>query len=143
MKRKFNIFAVLLLATTLIFGSTLCYAGEGEETDGAAAMEESRNVTRTINEQTDFVTRNVKLGSTGASIDVCLEYAWDEGLSGWFTGARHTMTHVPSDVSLIIWSLNFSGTGGSYITVMVDYTANGSRASASEQFYVDEYGNVY
>lgn len=143
MKRKFNIFAVLLLAMTLIFGSMLCYAAEGEEADCAAAVEESRKVTRTINEQTASITRNVRLGSTGASIDVCLEYAWDEGLSGWFTGARHTMTHVPSDVSLIIWSLNFSGIGGSYISVTVDYTANGSRASASEQFYVDEYGDVY
>lgn len=143
MKRKFNIFAVLLLTMTLIFGSTLCYAAEGEETDGAAAAEESGYAARSVNTQTDSVPKSVYLGSTGAWIDIRLEYAWDEGYTGWFTGASHTLTCVPSDVNLILWSVSFSGTGSSYVTVTVDYSANNIREEVTKVFYVDGYGDVY
>ena len=51
---------------------------------------------------------------------------------------------VASTKSMITSGFSFSKTGNSsYITVNVSYKYGGKLHSASQQYYVDEYGSVY
>ena len=144
MKKKLNLFAAIILTMTLIFGSTLCYAAEGEETENIEAVERHNAVARSINTQTSETTKTVNLGSTGIIAYVTLNYSWDEGYTGWFNSASIVGTYVPSGTQFTLMDFAHSATGNSsYITVTIKYICNGVYDVASRQFYVDEYGELY
>ncbi|MGN1187410.1 MAG: hypothetical protein ACI4R6_02855 [Lachnospiraceae bacterium] len=130
MRKKLNIFVAVVLAMTLMFGSTLCYAAEAavEPTEG------SRAIART---QSHEVSRDIS-GDNGASFKIMLSYQWDEGYAGWFT-----------DVALVeiqnaqLLSFTHTEENRSCVTVRIEYKDNtGTERQVSATYSVDEYGDV-
>ena len=117
MRKKLKIFMELILAMTLIFGSTLCYASDGDVVEAIS--------------NTDIV------------VYFDLHYAWEEGYTSWFTGAELTEADVPDGHTVIIYGLTHNADGNSSnITVTIDMEYEKLRFNVSKSFYVDEYGNL-
>ena len=130
MRKKLNIIAAAVLILTLMFGSTLCYAAEGT----AKLAEESRAIARSQSESGVFA-----FSDDNTTIYVRLYWEWNEGYTGWFRSAAFV-----NMTSGVMTGFSFSDTGNSsYITVSVSYEYGGKLWTASQQFYVDEYGSVY
>ncbi len=118
---------------TLMFGSTMCLAAEKND------VSENRN--ESIQARTQSMSGVYKFtdNNTGIDIYVRLYWAWDEGYTGYFRDAE--LVNLTSGE---LAGFSFSKTGNSsYITVNVSYKYGGKLHSASQQYYVDEYGSVY
>ena len=118
---------------TLMFGSTMCLAAEKND------VSENRN--EIIQARTQSMSGVYKFtdNNTGIDIYVRLYWAWDEGYTGYFRDAE--LVNLTSGE---LAGFSFSKTGNSsYITVNVSYKYGGKLHSASQQYYVDEYGSVY
>lgn len=129
-RKKFSMLVAMVMAVTLMFGSTVCFAAEKDE-----------DVVETLEARTQYSTGNFSFtdGSTGITIYIRLYWAWDEGYTGWFRDAE--LVNLPSGE---LTGFSFSKTGNSsYITVNVSYKYGGKIHTASQQYYVDEYGSVY
>ena len=106
----------LILAMTLIFGSTLCYASDGDVVE--ANDYNTFGVTRSQQE-----TKHIGLRISNTDIVVYFDfhYAWEEGYTSWFTGAELTEADVPDGHTVIIYGLTHNADGNSSnITVTID-----------------------
>ena len=141
-RRKINILMSLVMAMTLMFGSTVCFAAETD--DVAETGEQERAVARM---QSGTVTKS---GSYSFPEDVLISYTvsiqaeWDEGYSCTIKGgsADPRISQMPE--------------GTSYTTRMYSEEISGNRItyklylfknhiicnSVLLTFYVDEYGRV-
>jgi hypothetical protein len=142
-KKKINLFIAMILSVTMLFGSTVCFAAENDaEVDNTLSVQSNESV-RAARSMTDSKPVTINVGATGVIAYVNLNYAWDEGYTGWFTGASLTGTYVPVGTSLVLRDFTTSDVGNSsYITVTVTYIINGAQYNASATFYVDEWGEV-
>lgn len=132
-RKKLNFFVAMIMVMTLMFGSTMCLAAEKND------VSENRN--ESIQARTQSMSGVYKFtdNNTGIDIYVRLYWAWDEGYTGYFRDAE--LVNLTSGE---LAGFSFSKTGNSsYITVNVSYRYGGKLHSASQQYYVDEYGSVY
>ena len=141
-RRKLNILMALVMAMTLMFGSTVCFAAETD--DVAEAVEQERAVARM---QSGTVRKS---GSYSFPEDVLISYTvniqaeWDEGYYS-------TITDGSADAQI-----SYKPEGTSYTTRMYSEEISGNRItyklylfknhiicnSVLLTFYVDEYGRV-
>ena len=106
----------LILAMTLIFGSTLCYASDGDVVE--ANDYNTFGVTRSQQETKHI---GLRISNTDIVVYFDLHYAWEEGYTSWFTGAELTEADVPDGHTVIIYGLTHNADGNSSnITVTID-----------------------
>ena len=116
MRKKLKIFMELILAMTLIFGSTLCYASDGDVVE--ANDYNTFGVTRSQQETKHI---GLRISNTDIVVYFDLHYAWEEGYTSWFTGAELTEADVPDGHTVIIYGLTYNTDGNSSnITVTID-----------------------
>ena len=116
MRKKLKIFMELILAMTLIFGSTLCYASDGDVVE--ANDYNTFGVTRSQQETKHI---GLRISNTDIVVYFDLHYAWEEGYTSWFTGAELTEADVPDGHTVIIYGLTHNADGNSSnITVTID-----------------------
>lgn len=135
--KNLKIFMELILAMTLIFGNTLCYASDGEVVEvndnNAFGLARSQQETKHI---------GLRISNTDIVVYFDLHYAWEEGYTSWFTGAE-LKADVPDGHTVIIYGLTHNADGNSSnITVTIDMEYEKLRFNVSKSFYVDEYGNL-
>lgn len=143
MKKKISLFAALLLTMTLALGGTLCYGAEVQVPENTAA-EESQNTERSINTQSG--SKYIAAGTDeGVAYGFYIYYEWNEGYTGWFTGAElKQFVVLKGSETVIMYSFTHNADGNSsYMTVTIDYKYGGAARLLSVTFYVDEYGEVY
>lgn len=137
MKKKINIFLAVVCAMTMMFGSTLCFAAEN-----VPSVESSEN-SRAVGAMSGSEEKTIAIGDTGVIATVTLNFKYNSGYTGWFTGANITSTFIPSGLSVQSKGISTSPVGNnSYITVTVTYIINGIWYDASATYYVDEWGTV-
>ncbi len=137
MKKKINIFLAVVCAMTMMFGSTLCFAAEN-----VPSVESSEN-SRAVGAMSGSEQKTIAIGDTGVVAVINLNYSYNSGYTGWFTGAYVIKTWVPDGVEAKLQSTSTSSVGNnSYITVTVTYTINNIWYDASATYYVDEWGTV-
>lgn len=132
MKKKFNLFLAMVLAMTMLFGSTLCFAAEA---DNEPEVEEEEISTR----ERYLREENFEIkGSDGSYFKIHVNYGWDEGISGFVTSA---------------YIVNWGNTNGmtasncvkenNFAVVKITYKdlANNEK-KISFHFRVDEYGST-
>ena len=106
----------LILAMTLIFGSTLCYGSDGDVVE--ANDYNTFGVTRSQQETKHI---GLRISNTDIVVYFDLHYAWEEGYTSWFTGAELTEADVPDGHTVIIYGLTHNADGNSSnITVTID-----------------------
>lgn len=138
MRKKLKIFMELILAMTLIFGSTLCYGSDGDVVE--ANDYNTFGVTRSQQETKHI---GLRISNTDIVVYFDLHYAWEEGYTSWFTGAELTEADVLDGHTVIIYGLTHNADGNSSnITVTIDMEYEKLRFNVSKSFYVDEYGNL-
>ena len=116
MRKKLKIFMELILAMTLIFGSTLCYGSDGDVVE--ANDYNTFGVTRSQQETKHI---GLRISNTDIVVYFDLHYAWEEGYTSWFTGAELTEADVPDGHTVIIYGLTHNADGNSSnITVTID-----------------------
>ncbi len=144
MKKKINLFIAMILSVTMLFGSTVCFAAENEvDVDNTLSVQSNESV-RVARSMTNSKIVAINVGDTGVIAYVNLNYAWDEGYTGWFTDASFVITQCSAGTRWIYQGFSKSPTGNSsYITVTVSYIINDMPYSVSETFYVDEWGELY
>ena len=145
MKKKINLFIAMILSVTMLFGSTVCFAAENDaEVDNTLSVQSNESV-RVAGSMTNSKIVAINVGDTGVIAYVNLNYAWDEGYTGWFTGANLNGVYTPNGISVEFKGLGTSETGNSsYITVTATVELNGDfMYTVSGTFYVDECGEVY
>ena len=145
MKKKINLFIAMILSVTMLFGSTVCFAAENDmDVDNTLSVQSNESV-RVARSMTNSKIVAINVGDTGVIAYVNLNYAWDEGYTGWFTGANLNGVYTPNGISVEFKGLGTSETGNSsYITVTATVELNGDfMYTVSGTFYVDEWGEVY
>ena len=145
MKKKINLFIAMILSVTMLFGSTVCFAAENDvDVDNTLSVQSNESV-RVAGSMTNSKIVSINVGDTGVIAYVNLNYAWDEGYTGWFTGANLNGVYTPNGISVEFKGLGTSETGNSsYITVTATVELNGDfMYTVSGTFYVDECGEVY
>lgn len=143
MKKKLNIFLAVVCAMTMLFGSTLCFAAENNAEMDNVITDENSNNGRAARSMKGSEPKTINVGNTGVVAHIRLDYEYDSGYTGWFTGAYLTGTFVPQGRTVEYKGLSTSGTGnGSYITVTVHYLINTIPYNVSATFYVNEWGEV-
>lgn len=151
MKKKFNLFLAMVLAMTMLFGSTLCFAAEGDNVsvnvDGAInARAYSGSATRDYR-ATVFsgvvITGNRQYVT--ATVNVGMRYSWTEGSYSEFTSGWVNSMNCTS-VADGNYEVQNSGIRISYNTIIFSfdvYRDNIKVDSFSVSYGVDEYGQVY
>ena len=152
-RKKLNFFVAMIMVMTLMFGSTMCLAAEKNDVSEnrneiiqARTQSMSGVYKFTENEKMELKNKfhvidddRIPIDKSSKDIYVRLYWAWDEGYTGYFRDAE--LVNLTSGE---LAGFSFSKTGNSsYITVNVSYKYGGKLHSASQQYYVDEYGSVY
>lgn len=107
------------------------------------SVESEYNGRATARSMSDYAQKTVNIGNTGVVAYIKLTYSWDEGYTGWFTGASIEGTYVPVGTSLVLKDFSTSDVGNSsYITVTLKYRVNLVDYDISQRYYVNEWGEV-
>lgn len=145
-RRKLNILMALVMAMTLMFGSTVCFAAETD--DVAEAVEQERAVARM---QSGTVTKS---GSYSFSAGVLVSYTvnieaeWDEGYSSKVKGGSSDGKLIisPSDMAKkgynAIMYQNKVKDNTIWFLLLLRDSKNNVVESATLTFSVDSYGCV-
>ena len=141
-RKKLNILMALVMAMTLMFGSTVCFAAETD--DVAEAVEQERAVARS---QSGTVTKS---GWYSFPEDVLISYTvsiqaeWDEGYSSTIKGgsAAAEISQMPEGTSYTT-GMYKQKISGNRITYKLYLFKNHIQCNNVDlTFYVDEYGCV-
>lgn len=102
------------------------------------------NIVRSVNEQTG--TKYVAaVTDTGIGFGINLYYAWEEGYTGWFTGAELIQVVVLSGNPDFVMKefKHTESSQNSYITITITYLYGDVEKIISQTYYVNEYGEVH
>ena len=88
MRKKVKLLMALFLSLTMMFGSTLCYAAEtGNGSNEVYADEQSDGDIALAFYQSGTSGYDAVFSEANIKVSYVLQYEWDEGYAGWFTGA--------------------------------------------------------
>ncbi len=150
MKKKFNLFFAVVLAMTMLFGSTLCFAAEGDnvisnvnETRDARAYTGSTNCEYKAQAFSGVVINGIRQHVT-AKVNVGMRFTWNEGRDSKFTSGWVNSTTC-SSVAGGNYEVHNSGMSISSNIIVFNfdvYRDNTKVDSFNVRYIVDEYGQI-